>query len=279
MSFIEEEFDDDTEIPLPTHTLANRGPQGPILQEIDSDEEDEEEIDFREMPSASSSSAGPAFTRPTPQPAASSSSAPPSSSAPTITRETTKRWMTVYPIYIDAKRPIGKCARRIPRKDSVWWPLSGDMAQQCARLGFRCLHDPVKSHPKDWENTGRVKVLFKENGKPLNPYVKNKKQLLVLVSRGIQAAKPQLAPDPKDLSAPITPGTKPGRTPLPHPPEPLPPLSERYTDYSPVIESGMLVESVKNALAAEKGQVPGVEGVKDPMAGGKGKRKVIRVRA
>jgi signal recognition particle subunit SRP19 len=44
---IDEEFDDDTEIPLPSRPLPNMGTRGAILEEIDagSDEEDDEEDD------------------------------------------------------------------------------------------------------------------------------------------------------------------------------------------------------------------------------------------
>ena len=56
-----EEFDDDTDLPLPSHPLANTGAYDPILEEIPSDEDD--------PPSLRKSSPGPAsFPQPQPRP-------------------------------------------------------------------------------------------------------------------------------------------------------------------------------------------------------------------
>ena len=52
---IEDSFDDDTDLPLPSHPLPNTGTRGPLLQEIASDddrddndngEEDENDVDY-----------------------------------------------------------------------------------------------------------------------------------------------------------------------------------------------------------------------------------------
>ena len=61
---------------------------------------------------------------------------------------------------------------------------------------------------------------------------------------------------------------------LPQPPEPLPPLASRLSAFSPSLPSGVLVDAIKagmNAAAAENAALP-------PGMGGKGKRKVVRVR-
>jgi signal recognition particle subunit SRP19 len=60
---------------------------------------------------------------------------------------------------------------------------------------------------------------------------------------------------------------------LPVPPAPHPPLANRVSPYSPALVSGVLVDAVKAGMSAP-----------DPMGGalggggGKGKRKVVRVR-
>ena len=59
---------------------------------------------------------------------------------------------------------------------------------------------------------------------------------------------------------------------LPVPPAPHPPLANRVSPYSPALVSGLLVDTVKAGMNAP-----------DPMGGaigggGKGKRKVVRVR-
>jgi len=72
---------------------------------------------------------------------------------------------------------------------------------------------------------------------------------------------------------------KPAHRPLPVPPLPYPPLSNRLSSYSPAVATGMLVETVKASMnAPAEGAIPGVP----PAAAaniGKGKRKVVRVRA
>ncbi|KZO92034.1 signal recognition particle, SRP19 subunit [Calocera viscosa TUFC12733] len=243
--------------------------RGPLLQEIsdedddataDADEDDDEEYDPREEAVASGSGSRPPV--PTQQ----------AQKGPVMNRETTKKWTTLYPIYIDAKRPLHKNERRVPRLASVWWPLSSDMGEACARMGFNTLHDQEKRHPKDWENPGRVKVQFKRDGRLVNPAIKTKKQLLLRISAYIHTKRPESAPTP-ETSAP-TKNAK-GITKTPSPPGPVPPINQRLPANSPLVETGMLVESMKQSLANEKGQ-PGQAQVE---GGGKGKRKVIRVRA
>jgi signal recognition particle subunit SRP19 len=52
---IVEDFDDDTDLPLPSRPLRNTGTKGPLLQEIDSDEEDD-------LETGNEPTAGPATT-------------------------------------------------------------------------------------------------------------------------------------------------------------------------------------------------------------------------
>lgn len=87
------------------------------------------------------------------------------------------------------------------------------------------------------------------------------------------------------------------RTRVPLPPQPIPDLNQRYTRYTPLAESGVLIDTVKVAIKqakeAEKaestnaqGQIAGASGTGSGAGGtgaqgagaGKGKRKVIRVR-
>lgn len=82
------------------------------------------------------------------------------------------RWTCIYPIYIDAKRPYGRGERRIAREKSVWWPLSKDIADATNRLGLGTLHEVNKSHPRDWENPGRVRVQWKKDGRLVNSAIK-----------------------------------------------------------------------------------------------------------
>lgn len=58
------------------------------------------------------------------------------------------------------------------REKALWWPLSKDIAEAANRLGLGTLHEVNKSHPRDWENPGRVRVLWKKDGRLMNPIVK-----------------------------------------------------------------------------------------------------------
>lgn len=62
---------------------------------------------------------------------------------------------------------------------------------------------------------------------------------------------------------------------VPIPPGPHPPLSNRVSPYSPALVSGVLIETVKAGMSAQEAGGLGAGGG----MGGKGKRKVVRVRA
>ena len=61
-------------------------------------------------------------------------------------------------------------------------------------------------------------------------------------------------------------------TKLPAPPAPHPPLANRVSPYSPALVSGILVDAVKAGMNAPDPAAAALGG------GGKGKRKVVRVR-
>lgn len=48
------------------------------------------------------------------------------------------RWNTVYPLYFDAKVSATD-GRRVPRKESVWWPQATQIAHACRVLGLPCV--------------------------------------------------------------------------------------------------------------------------------------------
>ncbi|KAF8271803.1 hypothetical protein EI94DRAFT_1770154 [Lactarius quietus] len=245
---IVEEFDDDTDLPLPAHSLPNTGSRGAIIEEIvDSDDDggdSDEAPELLDLPT----SGGPALK--------------PDTREGRVTDITPyKKWTCIYPIYIDAKRPYGTGSRRISRSKSVWWPLSKDIADACSRLGLGTLH----------ENPGRVR-----------------KQLLETISFQIQRVKvdnvphepytyPVPAPPPaakpaKSKAAKSKPKLSTGRS-LPSPPEPQPALKSRVSSYSPAVPSGVLIDTVRAGMNATEGQ-----GAIGGIPGGKGKRKVVRVR-
>ncbi|KAJ7636987.1 signal recognition particle, SRP19 subunit [Roridomyces roridus] len=290
-AIIEEEFDDDTDLPLPSHPLPSTT-NGPLIQEIDIDDDQRH--------------AGPASAPQSPF------HAPPHAEHefhPQVTDITPyKNWTCVYPIYIDAKRPYGTGQRRLSRENAVWWPLSKDIADASNALGLRTLHEVDKSHPRDWENPGRVRILWKKDGRLMNPVFKTKKLLLEAIAARIQRTKPASKPIPPFRSTapaatPAAPTPTPGKgkqasAPAPKkqpvskskgrvaptPPLPHPPLASRVSSYSPALASGMLVDAVKAGMAAQAQEAaaapgtPGVPGQQTPGGMQKGKRKVVRVR-
>ncbi|KAF8329560.1 signal recognition particle, SRP19 subunit [Cantharellus anzutake] len=213
-----------------------------------------------------------------------------------------KTWTCVYPIYIDAKQPYGTGRRRVAREKSCWWPHSQLIADAARSLRLPVFHEPTKCHPRDWANPGRVKVLFKDDGRFSNAQITTKKQLLEAISVRIQQQQrsqmplsesikpssqtPVLSnsvsgskPSKGSKNAPAPPPRK-SRPKAPKPPEPLPPIEDRYGGYSPLIESGVLVNTVKVALKQRKDdEKKAVEPSPGGGPSGKGKRKVIRVRA
>ncbi|CAE7228146.1 unnamed protein product [Rhizoctonia solani] len=270
--------------------LPNTGNRGALLQEIgDASDPDEPTFDY-EPPVASASGSVPFRPQHTPP-----------QYRNTADLEKYKRWTSLYPIYFDAKRPYGQGQRRLAREKSVWWPQSRDIEVAARLLGIPTLHEPMKRHPQDWENPGRVKVLWKENGQVLNQKFNSKKRLLEAIALQIQIHKPDQVPTP-ETSTPIKAPPKPTQaaakpskhTPgpiqrksfkVPQAPQPWPKLQDRVSPYSPMIDGGIYVDAVSNALAAEKkaesaGAIAGqAQGQAQAGAGaGKGKKKVIRVR-
>ncbi|KAI0271024.1 signal recognition particle, SRP19 subunit [Russula aff. rugulosa BPL654] len=288
---IVEEFDDDTELPLPSRSLPDTGLRGAILEEI-AHSDDDDGGDSDEAPDLLHHSAmgGPALQ--------------PSARDTRVTDITPyKKWTCIYPIYIDAKRPYATGARRISRSKSVWWPLSKDIADACSRLGLGTLHEVNKMHPSDWENPGRVRVQWKKDGRPVNSSIRTKKQLLETISFQIQRVKTDNIPsEPYTYPQPIPPPTvkttkskisaskstavgqasktksnrkisqRTGR-PLPSPPEPQPALKSRVSAHSPALPSGVLIDTIRAGMNATEGQ-----GAAGGIPSGKGKRKVVRVR-
>ncbi|GAA5901306.1 hypothetical protein JCM6882_007741 [Rhodosporidiobolus microsporus] len=137
-------------------------------------------------------------------------------------------WETLYPIYVDAKRPQQDGGRRVNSKTALQWPLAEQMAKACRMLGFETVFEPSKTHPKDWANPGRIRVEMKgEDGKPKNSAIKNKRVLLVRLC---------------DLLRPHQPQTPPATESNPHP---LPPIHRRLPPNSPAVSHGTLDDAIK----------------------------------
>ena len=52
-------------------------------------------------------------------------------------------------------------------------PLAREIVDCCNLNGLKTVFEPMKTHPKDWANPGRVRVLLKEDGQPQHGKIKN----------------------------------------------------------------------------------------------------------
>lgn len=88
-----------------------------------------------------------------------------------------KRYQCLYPVYFDATRSRAE-GRRVGKELAVQNPLAREMVDAVQALGLGVFFEPGKSHPKDWSNPGRVRVLLKQEGRFMNPRVKNSRAIL-----------------------------------------------------------------------------------------------------
>jgi signal recognition particle subunit SRP19 len=86
--------------------------------------------------------------------------------------ERAKHWQCLYPIYFDASRSRAE-GRRVGKELAVANPLAREMFDAVQAMDLKVVFEPGKTHPKDWSNPGRVKVLLKEDGKRISREVKN----------------------------------------------------------------------------------------------------------
>ncbi|SNX85749.1 related to SEC65 - signal recognition particle subunit [Melanopsichium pennsylvanicum] len=98
-----------------------------------------------------------------------------------------KSWVSIYPIYFDAKRHYRKGCRRVSYEKSSPFPTQLWIAKAVGRLQLKCVQEPYKTHPQDWENPGRVKVqLFNQNGSAVDKRFRSKKELFDAIAEMIQ---------------------------------------------------------------------------------------------
>lgn len=179
---IEEEFDDETDLPLPSRPLVHSDPRRAVIQYIDSDSEDDASIDRGQQstgpasasfqaPSNFGTHAGPVLSDLTPYKRFVLLHL--DLDAFNHTSFLHSSWTCIYPIYIDAKRPYRTGSRRVAREKCVWWPLSKDITEAALRLNLGALHEVQKCHPADWDNPGRVRVQWRRDGELLNPGIRN----------------------------------------------------------------------------------------------------------
>ncbi|KAL2000707.1 hypothetical protein VTN02DRAFT_2741 [Thermoascus thermophilus] len=153
------------------------------VEEVDSDPEEvaPSEANFNQARFAQESLISPSIV---PGPASESDGARPPTEQ---RREIPKHWQCLYPVYFDKTRSRAE-GRQVGSALAVENPLARDILDAVQMLGLRVGFEPEKLHPKDWANPGRVRVLLKdENGNPMNPQIKNKHHLFILVAQYLKA--------------------------------------------------------------------------------------------
>ena len=130
------------------------------------------------VPPAASSSTPRFAGNSAPKPRAPAPAAPPADSDGTqqqylpSTDQSFKDYQCLYPVYFDAARSRAD-GRRVAARSAVAHPLAREIADACGSLGLRAVFEPGKTHPQDWANPGRVRVLLKRGGAAVHPVLKN----------------------------------------------------------------------------------------------------------
>lgn len=120
-----------------------------------------------------------------------------------------KSYQCLYPVYFDVSR-TRRTGRRVSAALAVANPLARGLVDACAALQLKTVFEPGKTHPQDWANPGRVRVLLSGSN---NPTVPNKFVLYRKVGEFLRG-RPTTAQDPLKLRLPNMPFDG-GKPPLP----------------------------------------------------------------
>ncbi|GAA5965008.1 hypothetical protein JCM3765_004826 [Sporobolomyces pararoseus] len=136
-----------------------------------------------------------------------------------------KGWDMIYPIYVDTKQPQQDGCRRVSKSVGLEWPLAEQMAKACRMIGYETVFEPLKCHPKDWANPGRIRVQMKKpDGSPTIPSITTKRILLKRICDSLRSHQPRAIP-----------------------PSSLPPIEQRLPPNSPAVSLGTLDQALKGA--------------------------------
>ncbi|XP_031474905.1 signal recognition particle 19 kDa protein isoform X1 [Nymphaea colorata] len=94
----------------------------------------------------------------------------------------TKRWIILYPVYMNSKKTLAE-GRRICTSKACENPTCAEIVDCCAHLKVPCVFEVDKAYPRDFMQVGRVRVsLKKEDGSFYNPEICSRKQLMLQVA-------------------------------------------------------------------------------------------------
>lgn len=189
-----------------------------------------------------------------------------------------KHYQCLYPLYFDASKTRSE-GRRVGAEQAVKNPLAREIVDAVQLLGLKTVFEPGKTHPKDWANPGRVRVLVKEGGRARNARVKNKHHLYTLVSQHLKA-HPTTAESPLRLRIQ---GMPPPQLPIPPPAVPKGwKINEILPLHSSALSGGGVSENIlkdvmqemQNAQGGGGGPAGGLAGMLGGMGGGGGQGSV-----
>eukprot|EP01080_Neovahlkampfia_damariscottae_P008376 gene8376-201_t len=110
-----------------------------------------------------------------------------------LTEEEIKHYQIIYPAYIDKNLKTSE-GRRIPIEFSVEKPTTKEIFDICVHYKLKCVLENKKQYPKDFFSEGRVRVLLKEEGKPVSEF-KTKKEFLLAAGKLIPQLQSRQKPE------------------------------------------------------------------------------------
>jgi len=188
--------------------------------------------------------------------------------------EKSKSYQTLYPVYFDSTRSREQ-GRRVRKEDAIPNPLAREIVDALSHIGgttgvaLQIVFEPTKTHPKDWANPGRIKVLIKRDGKPISAKIQNKHHLYKMISTYLKQ-HPTTEDSPQRLQIQGVPPQK----------EKIPPAIPRGFKigtilplHSPALSGGGVSDNMfKDMMAEMGGQLPA--GMGGEAAGGQPPKKV-----
>ncbi|CAN3357883.1 signal recognition particle subunit Sec65p [Diutina catenulata] len=98
-----------------------------------------------------------------------------------------KKFQIIYPCYFDINRSHNE-GRRVSLDRAVENPLAKTISDACRALKLPVLLELDKTHPQDFGNPGRVRVMLRDPGTQewMNPEVKNKRHLFNAIAYYIE---------------------------------------------------------------------------------------------
>ncbi|KAJ7981199.1 signal recognition particle 19 kDa protein [Quillaja saponaria] len=93
-----------------------------------------------------------------------------------------KRWIVLYPVYINSKKTVAE-GRRISLSKACENPTCAEIGDCCSYLKLPFAIEIDKAYPRDFMQRGRVRVLLKkEDGTLLNPSISSRKELMFRIA-------------------------------------------------------------------------------------------------